>query len=787
MKSNKELYDIVFDQSPFGVSLIDLATYKFIDANPKMLELLQYDKKDDVLDHPEKISPKYQPDGVLSYQKANEMMNIAVKNGTHTFEWVCIRSDGVEFWVEVTLTLVVLNGKEVLYETWKDIDDRKKDEEKLITLNKNLEFQNNNFKELFEHSSDGLIVAQNNKFKECNKTILDMLGYNTKEQFLNLHPAEISPLVQPDGKLSKDKSNKLMQECMGKGFVEFEWVHKKSNGDNFWYHIALNKIKFNNKDSIFARLRDINKEKILLSELETERNNAISFLNYLPVGIARNDTTNKNKNEINQHFSEMFGWDVDDMDTMDKWFTNAYPNESYRKEVIDIWSAKIEESVINGKPYSTPCEVKVTCKDGSFKWCQAIYYKHKNYMYGIFINITDRKMIEEKNQMAKIEMGLAKLKAENATKAISEFLANMSHEIRTPMNGIIGMSHLALQSDNISKQNNYIKKIDKSSRLLLAIVNDILDFSKIEAGKLEIKNSDFDLRKTIDTVVHFVQYKVEEKKLRLIVNYDEKVGEFYYGDSIRISQVLSNLLSNAVKFTNRGEVSINIKSKSDETVRFEVRDTGIGINQSQCNNLFKSFTQVNRDVRNNYGGTGLGLAISKKLVKLMGGKIWVESQKNIGSNFIVEVKLPRSKSTTFNINENNNLDKLVNLNFLNNCHVLVVEDSKINQEVIIGFLKDSGVKIDIANNGHEAVVMFNKKHNHYQLVLMDLQMPVMDGLEATKKIREVDSNVPIIALTASVMSQHFNASQEAGMNDHIIKPIDINKLQNVLIKFIDKN
>lgn len=911
MKKYEELYDIIFEQSPFGVSLIDVETYKFIDANAKMLELLKYDKKEDVLDHPDKISPEYQPDGRLSFEKANEMMDLAIKNGTHTFEWLCVRSDSVEFWLEVSLTLVTLNGKKVLYDTWKDIDERKKSEELTISMNEN-------FKELFERSSDGIIVADK-KFIECNNTILDMLGYDNKEQFLNLHPAEISPEFQPDGQSSIDKSNKLMQECMETGFVEFEWVHKKSTGENFWFHIALNKIKFNNEDAIFARLRDINKEKILLSELEKEKNDALSFLDFLPVGIARNDTTGEMNNEINHHFTEMLGWESTDIETMDKWFANAYPDESYRREVIDIWTSKIEEAKLNGNPYSTPYEVKVACKDGSYKWCQTIYYGHKNYMYGIFINITDRKLIEEKNILANTEMVLAKekiireqelnekyklldfinqnvpgmlyqfevdsegqwqftyvspgcekivnltpqaimdnanaivslmhpddmdgfkksmehsmttlsnfewvgrhivndkiiwvhaksnptkhengkmswdgvmlditnqkqleedlIQAEKETKAISEFLANMSHEIRTPMNGIIGMSHLALQTNQVSNQRSYIEKIDKSAKLLLTIVNDVLDFSKIEAGKLEIKNSDFNLRETIDSVISFVEYKIEEKKLNLIVDYDDNIGENYLADPIRISQILSNLLSNAVKFTNKGEISILIKKKLDEQIRFEVRDTGIGINQEQCNNLFKSFSQANVDIRSNYGGTGLGLAISKKLVNLMGGKIWVESAKDIGSNFIVEIKLPESKKTILNINENTAID----LSVLKNAHILVAEDSRINQEVIIGFLNGSGVNIDIANNGQEVIRLFKENQDKYQLILMDLQMPDIDGLEATKIIRKIDSQIPIVALTANVMEQHIHSTQEVGMNDHIKKPIDIDKLHNMLVKFI---
>jgi len=382
------------------------------------------------------------------------------------------------------------------------------------------------------------------------------------------------------------------------------------------------------------------------------------------------------------------------------------------------------------------------------------------------------------------ELKKARDVAEQAAKAKAMFLANMSHEIRTPLNGIVGMIDILRQTNLDDQQREYLSIIDISSETLLMIINDILDFSKIEAGEISFEKISFNIRNEIDDVYKVLSYRAKQKHLEFSIDVGTDVPETLQGDPFRLKQILINLINNAIKFTKKGFVRVSVllirNAGYKDAIRFEVQDSGIGISPENQQKLFKSFSQADTSTTRNFGGSGLGLAISKRLVQMMDGEIGAESAEGKGSMFWFTVTLDKATS------ENIVKEEMQNDHHTRSLNILLAEDNAINQKVSMINIHKLGHQVQVASNGNEAVEMF--LHHSFDLILMDVHMPGMDGLEATREIRKIEAErktdhpVPIIAMTATIYEEDIRNFYNWGMNDYLGKPFKPVDLAQVMEK-----
>ncbi|MCL2196862.1 MAG: ATP-binding protein [Treponema sp.] len=666
---------------------------------------------------------------------------------------------------------------------------------------------------------------------ECNDNVLDRLEA-PKEYYIEKF-MELSPEYQPDGEKSSKKAVNIIKRAQEGEIFTFEWTHLTTAGEEVPYEVTATRALFNGKYVVITYQYDLRYIKNMAEELENkskllrirlDQQELISEITRSFVSSSETKTLIKEAISKFGRYHNVSLAVIFKLDIPNKNIYPAYIWSSDNKTISSIQEVGLNETIKSSFPerlYAFTAIPVLSCVDTSKSKADGLHHliddNAKAYIFaplyveGLLWGMISVQQLHkprhwtdnEKNFVATISSTISgaimldiynnKLKeafdnVTAASRAKSDFLSNMSHEMRTPMNAIINMTKIAKEAGDMERKNYALEKIADASVHLLGVINDILDMSKIEANKFELSPVEFNFDKMFKRVVNVVNFRIEEKKQTLAIQIDKDIPKVLICDDQRLTQVITNLVGNAVKFTPEyGSIKIGVYLLSEEKgvckIQISVIDTGIGISNDQQKKLFQSFQQAETNTSRKYGGTGLGLSISKRIVEMMGGKIWIESDLGKGSTFSFTIKAMRGKeeasddeSKSANIRQG---EKDPN-NFTGH-RVLLAEDVDINREIVTTLLEPTHVEIDCAENGIEAVEMYKKDPDRYELILMDVQMPGMDGFEATTKIREFEKSheksgggkhVLIIAMTANVFKEDIDNCIKAGMDDHIGKPLD---------------
>ena len=746
------------DSAQDGILCLDNQGH-IVYANPAALRVLGGYSLEELLGLPLHASLHHSlPDGTPRSPEDCELCR-ARKNG-ESLQGDCYfwRKDGTGIYVEVSLTLI--QDGDISFNWLIFFKD--------ITESRNMRALT---QAVYQSSADAHVIWQDEHVVECSPSALNLFKVATVQELEGKRlSGQLFPVLQSDGISSVAAFDEILTSFETSGFERREWLYIDNEGNPLPCENTFIRIVYNGRNARFCCIRDLRHIKRTEGSLRKEREQLRAILDKGPIGIGIFYKDSQKLAFANPRLCELADINVGGFLSQifvhhDDWlvlrgdmdqhggYLNDYPLQLYAPSRV------LRDYLFTCAPISYEGEEGVLC------W---------------LVDITKMREAEQ-------ALVAARDAAEEATRAKSDFLARMSHEIRTPMNGIIGMTYLALLQDPSSKLRDYLHKIQISATGLLGIINDILDFSKIEAGKMDVECVPFDLHAQLDNIRDVLLERVYSKGLSLVVHVDPGVPPVVMGDPLRLRQIVLNLLSNAVKFTERGEIRLSVTPRDgaaeSNEILFAVKDSGIGMTPVQLSRIFESFAQADGSITRTYGGTGLGLAITKALVELMGGAIWADSEFGEGSTFSFYLPLPAGEEIAPAPAPESMPAYKDNAEQV--C-ILLAEDNAINQEIALELLNLFGFSADTAVNGREAVEAALNKD--YDLILMDIQMPEMDGFEATRQIRASGKpgaeTIPIIAMTANAMESDKEKSREAGMNDHVSKPIDPSLLYSTMRRWL---
>lgn len=646
---------------------------------------------------------------------------------------------------------------------YRNITDRKKDENRLVESNEKLQLLYN----LINNTSDAIQAAtEDGTIFYINQEASLRLGI-PQDKITGYHVSAIETLFKDP------EAWKLhVEEVKQKGCLSLEGEHfNHSTGQKFPVEVTVRYVSINNAGYLIANSRDITNRKStekLLRAQEEKYRNIIANMNLGLVEVDNNEIIKY----TNHGFQVISGYREEEL--VGKNAGSLFVMEKNNSTIEDMMKNRR-----NG--VSDMYEICVKNKLGEKRWWMisgAPNYNDKNELIGsigIHLDITAQKNLA-------IDLELAKTKAEQASKAKEAFLANMSHEIRTPLNAIKGMLRELNREDLSGKQSSYVNNGLTASKHLMSIINNILDISKIEAGELNLEREDFMLQRSLDNIFSILNIRALEKNIYLKIHVSDEICSVLIGDSVRIEQILLNLIGNAIKFTSQGGVEVNCSlvndSEGSQTIEFAISDTGIGMEPDYLKTIFSKFSQEDKSISRKFGGTGLGMAITNELVQLMKGGIEINSQKGLGTTSRVTLTLPKGNPQNIRTQQITVSDKE-----LQNVKVLLVEDNDMNRLVAQNTLSHFGCLTSEVTDGTEAIELLKKET--FDVILMDIQMPGMDGIEAARIIRnELKISTPIIALTANAFKTEVEKCRAVGMNDYVTKPFNEIQLVNAIAKLL---
>ena len=808
---------IMLDSTPLGAQFWD-KNINVIDCNQETLRLFSAPNKQDFLENFYSFFPVYQPDGNLSRTKAVEFIKKTFAGEYLRHEWICLTSDGAPLPLEVVLVRVDYKGDYLVAAYTRDLREQKRmmqeidvSVEKLKSANQALVSAQLTTSAMLEANSQ-INVLFNSKLGviDCNPSAVRLLGFETKEEMragFSNRIAECTPPFQSDGRVSRSFSE-LFGIAVQEGSFRFE-TELIIAGKRLNLNIELKNIPYENDFAVVAYVFNVTdireQEKQLASARQQNELQLIKLqqvvqatnIGLWEIEIIGDDITNPASVFYwSDEFRRMLGFtdETDFPNVLESWSDRLHPEdkEGTLGYIVKYWKDKNSDV-----PFDK--EHRLKKKNGEYSFFRAyggiLQDEHGTAIRiaGSLIDITDMKNILHETERQKIE-------ADAASKAKSEFLSKMSHEIRTPMNAILGITEILLRNKSLGTETKEaLDKIYSAGDLLLGIINDVLDLSKIEAEKLELIPIDYDVASLINDVTTLNMMRIGSKEIEFILSVDENLHAVLFGDQLRIKQILNNVLSNAIKYTIKGTVKLSVfaeeKQNDDVVLVFEVSDTGLGMTEEQVSQLFDAYSRFNVEANRTTEGTGLGMNITRNLVHMMEGTISVKSEVNKGSVFTVQ--LPQQKIGTATLGREivENLQrfrangtkqvKQAQMVFeqMPDVHVLVVDDVASNLYVAKGLLAPYGLTVDTADSGYAAIDKI-KKGKTYDVIFMDHMMPKMDGIEATKIIRGLGYEAPIIALTANTVSGQSDVFLANGFDGFVSKPIDVRLLNATLTKFV---